>query len=220
MSAKEHAPLRNDGLRIDFETIRIDLPRESIYRRLGYRRDATRISPQQSAEIESYMEEARSLICLKGTVLRLPIAEISPSRVVLKGGVAFESRHLARFFDRCREAALLGATAGPAIMEAIADDAAGRNVTRAVVLDATASEMTDAALDWILGSLRPSLRRENKMFLPRRYSAGYGDFALENQRTIYRLLQLNRFGVILTESCLLVPEKSVTALTGIRDVAP
>jgi len=216
----EGDPIFLNATLIDFETIRIDLPRKSIYRRLGYRRDATQISPRQTTEIENCMEEARSLISLKGTVLRLSIAEISPARVVLEGGVAFESRHLARFFDRCRDAALLGATAGSAIMEAIADDAAGRNVTRAVVLDATASEMTDAALDWILASLRPSLRRENKMFLPRRYSAGYGDFALENQRTIYRLLQLNRFGVILTESCLLVPEKSVTALTGIRDVAP
>ncbi|SEM05338.1 hypothetical protein SAMN04489760_10387 [Syntrophus gentianae] len=218
MTAKGNSNARNAS-RIDFEVIRIDLPREAIYRRLGYRRDATRISPQQTAEIEGYMEEAQSLISLKGTVLRLPVNEISLSRVVLGEKVIFESRHLARFLDRCREVALMGATAGPEIMAVIAEDAAGRNVTRAVVLDATASEMTDAALDWMLSFLRPSLRRENKMFLPRRYSAGYGDFLLENQRTIYHLLQLDRFGVTLTESCLLVPEKSVTALTGILDAA-
>jgi hypothetical protein len=212
-------PLFLNATLIDFETIRIDLPRKSIYRRLGYRRDATQISSRQTTEIENYMEEARSLISLKGTVLRLPICEISPTRVVLGKEVVFESRHLARFLDRCREVALLGATAGSAIMAAIADDAAGSNVTKAVVMDATASEMTDAALDWMMSYLRQSLRRENKMPLPRRYSAGYGDFALENQKTIYRLLQLDRFGVSLTESCLLIPEKSVTALTGILDAA-
>jgi hypothetical protein len=212
-------PIFLNATLIDFETIRIDLPRKSIYRRLGYRRDATQISPRQTTEIENYMEEARSLISLKGTVLRLPICEISPTRVVLGREVVFESRHLARFLDRCREVALLGATAGSAIMAAIADDAAGSNVTKAVVMDATASEMTDAALDWLMSYLRQSLRRENKMPLPRRYSAGYGDFALENQKTIYRLLQLDRFGVALTESCLLIPEKSVTALTGILDAA-
>jgi hypothetical protein len=161
------------------------------------------------------MEEAQSLIALKGTVLRLPIREISADRVVLEGDVVFSSRNLARFLDRCREAVLMGTTAGPAIMEAITEDAVGRNVTRAVVMDATASEMTDAALDWIVSYLGNSLRREGRALLHRRYSAGYGDFLLENQRTLYHLLQLERFGVTLTDSCLLIPEKSVTAITGI-----
>lgn len=218
MTAQGNSIFQN-ATRIDFETIRIDLPRKSIYRRLGYRRNATQISPLQTKEIESYMEGARELISLKGTLLRLPICEIDPTRVVLGKEVVFESRHLARFLDRCREVALLGATAGSEIMAAIAGDAAGGHLTRAIVMDATASEMTDAALDWMMSYLRQSLRRENKMPLPRRYSAGYGDFALENQRTIYRLLQLDRFGVALTESCLLIPEKSVTALTGILDAA-
>ena len=78
--------------------------------------------------------------------------------------------------------------------------------------------MTDATLDWIMSYLRSSLRRENRTILPRRYSAGYGDFLLENQRILFRLLQLDRFGVTLTESCLLIPEKSVTAITGILDI--
>jgi len=217
--ATERDPTPGNAPRLDFESLRIDLPREAIYRRLGYRRDATQISPRQTAEIEDYMEEARSLISLKGTALRLPVRGISPVRVVLGDDVVFESRHLARFLDRSREVALLGTTAGSAIMTAIAEDAAGRNVTRAVVMDATASELADAALDWIMSYLRSSLRRENRTLLSRRYSAGYGDFLLENQRMIYRLLQLERFGVTLTESCLLIPEKSVTALTGILDAS-
>ncbi len=218
MTIKGDFTSRN-GSRLDFEAIRIDLPQESIYRRLGYRRDATRISPRQTGEIEAYMEEARDLIALKGTVLRLPIRELTAERVSLGEEVVFASRNLARFLRGCREAALLGATAGPAIMAAIAEDAAGQNVTRAVVMDATASEMTDAALDWIMSYLRGLLRRENRALLDRRYSAGYGDFLLENQRSLYRLLQLDRFGVTLTESCLLVPEKSVTAVTGILAAA-
>jgi cobalamin-dependent methionine synthase I len=33
---------------------------------------------------------------------------------------------------------------------------------------------------------------------------------------MYRLLQLDRIGIEITESCMLVPEKSVTAITGIK----
>ena len=109
----------------------------------------------------------------------------------------------------------MGATAGPEIMTAIQEDAAGRNVTRGVVLDATAGETVDAALDWIMAYYNQTLRRQGKRLLSARYSAGYGDLALENQRTMYRLLALEKIGVEIMETCILIPEKSVTAITGI-----
>jgi cobalamin-dependent methionine synthase I len=113
----------------------------------------------------------------------------------------------------------MGATAGSAIMDAIRGDTAGRDVTRGVVLDAAASEMTDAALDWIMDYFNRTLRRENKSLFKKRFSAGYGDFLLENQKTIYNLLQLDRLGVGITESCMLIPEKSVTAISGIESLS-
>jgi len=61
-----------------------------------------------------------------------------------------------------------------------------------------------------------SLRRENRRLLGKRYSAGYGDLFLETQKVIYGLLQLDRIGIEITESCMLIPEKSVTAITGIE----
>jgi hypothetical protein len=88
-------------------------------------------------------------------------------------------------------------------------------VTRAVVLDAAASEIVDAALDWIMAYCNQGLRREGKMLMNTRYSAGYGDLALDSQRAFYRLLGLERLGVSMTDTCILVPEKSVTAVTGV-----
>jgi len=110
----------------------------------------------------------------------------------------------------------MGATAGNDIMKAIEGDTAMGNLSRSVVFDATASEMVDASLDWIMGYLKQSLLRGNKILMQKRYSAGYGDFSLENQKTIHRLLELDRMGVKITESCILVPEKSVTAIAGVK----
>ena len=50
----------------------------------------------------------------------------------------------------------------------------------------------------------------------KRFSPGYGDFDLANQRIFYSLLHLEQFDIRLTESCMLVPEKSVIAMTGVR----
>ena len=198
-----------------FESIPVTLPRPAIYRRLGYRKEATLISPGQRQEVEGYIADALPLLQLKGSALRLSIEIEKPMLISLPEGNSFASRKLVRFLKDAREILLMGATAGTAIMEAIQVDIGGRNVTRGVVLDATASEVVDAGLDWIMGYFRQSLRREGKTLLNSRFSAGYGDFSLENQRLMHRLLQMDRLNVGITESCLLVPEKSVTAVTGI-----
>jgi len=75
--------------------------------------------------------------------------------------------------------------------------------------------MTDAALTWLMAYYNNQLRRESKKLLPRRFSAGYADFKLENQKTIYRELEMQKIGVAINSNFILLPEKSVTAITGI-----
>ena len=198
-----------------FESIPISIPRKEIYRRLGFMKGITQISPSQQEEIEQYIHDAQSFISLKGVGLRVPIQEIKGSQIILAEDILFESHQLAVLLDTCRELVLMGATAGSDIMAAVGEDIAGRNVTRGVVFDATVSEMVDASLGWIMDYFNRTLLRENRKLLKQRFSAGYGDFLLDNQKTIYRLLQLDRLGIQITESCILIPEKSVTAVTGI-----
>jgi hypothetical protein len=199
-----------------FESISIPVPRKNIYRRLGFVKGVTDVPTSQREEIERYIGDASSLIHLKGAGLRMPITEIRGARIILPDGADFESRQLAKFIVNCNEIVLMGATAGREIMNAIEEDATGANVTRGIVLDAAASEIVDAALDWIVDYFNQSLRRENRKLLGKRYSAGYGDFFLEAQKAMYRLLQLDKIGIEITESCMLIPEKSVTAITGIE----
>jgi len=199
-----------------FESISVPIPRKSIYRRLGFVKGITAVPASQEEEIERYIADASSLIHLKGAGLRAPITEIESDKIILPDGVEFKSRQLAKLLANCSEIVLMGATAGQEIMDAIEKDATGANVTRGIVLDAAASETVDASLDWIMDYFNQSLRRENRRLLGKRYSAGYGDLFLETQKTVHRLLKLDRIGIEITESCMLVPEKSVTAITGIK----
>ena len=58
--------------------------------------------------------------------------------------------------------------------------------------------------------------REGKELCPR-YSPGYGDFALENQKGIFNLLSPSKYtGLTLKDNMIMVPEKSVTAVIGIK----
>ena len=198
-----------------FDRMSVAAPLERIYRRLGYRKGITDLSPREKWETEQFIETALSLIRLQGAARRLPVIREGMSRVRLMDQGTFESRQLSKFLRECDEIILMGATAGSEIMTAIQEDTAGRNITRGVILDATASETVDVALDWIMTYYNRILFREGRHLLTARYSAGYGDLALENQQTMHRLLSLETIGVAITPSCILVPEKSVTAVTGI-----
>jgi hypothetical protein len=200
---------------IFLEKISIDPPCEKIYQRLGFKKRTTQISEIQQEETDRFIQEASSLISLKGSLLRLAIKHNDGEKIILDGGLTFTSKKLSAFLHDCRETVFMAATAGSAIMEAIKDKTRQDDLAAAVVYDATASEMTDAGLDWIMDYLNQHLRREGKALLPRRFSAGYADFNLENQRAIYDMLQMGKIGVTINPNFILLPEKSVTAISGI-----
>ena len=200
---------------IFFEKIVIDPPREKIYRRLGFKKRTTQIPVNRRKETDGFIDEAVSIISLQGSLLRTPIDKNDGKKISLAGNLIFDSKKLSSFLSNCKEAALMSATAGNAIMEAIKEKTNQDNLAAAVVYDATASEIVDAGLDWIMDYLNQQVRRERKTLLPRRFSAGYADFDLKNQKVLYQKLQMEKIGVTITSSFILLPEKSVTAVSGI-----
>ncbi len=198
-----------------FERISIYPPYAQIYRRLGYKKQTTKLDAGKKKQIDLYIAEAASHITLKGCMLRTVIEANDGRNIALSGGLVFASGKLGDFLRDCRGALLMGATAGNAVLDIIREKTKQDDLAAAVIYDATASEMADSALDWIMGYANQEMRREGKKLLPRRFSAGYADFELANQKNIYRYLQMEKLGVNINHNFILQPEKSVTAITGI-----
>jgi len=199
-----------------FNQIALPTPKDRIYSRLGFAKGITKLDDKQKDEVDDYIDRALEIVELKGASAVLPINRIESSKITLSEDIGFESESLAQFLADSKEVLLMAATAGPGIVEAISQDSTGKDVTAAVVFDAVASEMTDSALGWIINYFNRHLSRGNKQLTPRRFSAGYGDFLLENQKIIYDVLKLGQLGISLSDNYMLIPEKSVTALAGIR----
>ncbi|MBN1522099.1 MAG: methionine synthase [Candidatus Aureabacteria bacterium] len=198
-----------------FDSITLLPPLDQIYSRLGYRKNLTQMNPSQKEEIEGHINKALSHIQLKGAALRLDIDKISPPKIILKGGFSFSSRYLSDSLKNSVEILLMAATAGKKIIKEISKKSASDHLTLGVIFDAVASEMTDAALGWIMDYFNQMIKRENKQVSKKRFSAGYGDFELANQKMIYDLLDLKTLDVKLNKNFILIPEKSVTAVAGI-----
>ena len=190
-------------------------PLVKIYRRLGFKKTTSQISSKTQKETDRIITQAAALISLRGSFMRLAINDNINGKISLYGDAIFHSKKLSVFLRDCKEAVLMGATAGNEITEAIKEKSAQGDLQAAVIYDATASEMADAALDWIMDYIKQLIRREKKTLLPRRFSAGYADFDLSNQKIIYQLLALEKIGVRITNECILLPEKSVTAISGL-----
>ncbi len=199
-----------------FDQIAISPPKDRIYSRLGFAKGVTKLDDKQRDEVEGYIEKALEIAELKGAGVILPINKIEASKIVLAEGITFESESLAKFLVDSKEVLLMAATSGSKIVEIISRDSAGKDVTAAVIFDAVASEMTDNALSWIINYFNRQLSRENKQLTSRRFSAGYGDFSLENQKIIYDILKLEQLGISLSGEYMLIPEKSVTAVAGVE----
>ena len=88
------------------------------------------------------------------------------------------------------------------------------NMAYALILDALASAMVEESCN----ALEAELHAKIPGFFTWRFSPGYGDYPLDVQSGIIRLLEADkRIGLTVTESDILIPRKSVTALIGVSD---
>ncbi len=83
------------------------------------------------------------------------------------------------------------------------------------VVQATAAAYTEFCADSAQKEIETYASRQGLYMRPR-YSPGYGDFQLSDQRFLFDALQIPKnIGVSLTDSFLMVPFKSVTAVIGL-----
>lgn len=118
----------------------------------------------------------------------------------------------ARMLAGSHKAAILACTLG-ARFDRMLSEAQARDMARAVMLDACAGALVEAGCDAAQAELAG---RFPGKYLTDRFSPGYGDLPLELQGELCALLDTaKRLGLYVTESCMLNPVKSVTAVIGI-----
>ncbi len=217
----------------------------TIFSALGYKRKSTELPDSFKKEIKGWIDEASQAVKLDAVTARCEISFPDDKSVLVshEGNpplgynplgynplgynplgnnpegkqpetIRIESASLRKFLSSSSKALIMGITAGSAVTELI-DKYQRENMTKAVVLDAAAGEIVDTGLDYIVSLLNRELLRESGRLLSKRFSPGYGDLTLNAQGEFFRLLDMEKLEVSLTESFILNPRKSVIAITGI-----
>ena len=92
-----------------------------------------------------------------------------------------------------------------------------RSPTEALILDACASAACEQACDELQKKLEDQLCVEG-LYPTDRFSPGYGDLPLTVQALLLELLDAQkRCGITLSDTCIMTPRKSVTAIFGLAD---
>jgi len=129
-----------------------------------------------------------------------------------------DSASLTEHLAGCHAVYLVCTTIGAAF-DALQRRTSATSPSDAFVLQAIGA----AAIEEWTDETECEIRRELKdgETLVSRYSPGYGDWPLEAQRRLFELLDAPRkAGVSLTDSLLMVPSKSVSAIIGVKKEEP
>lgn len=199
-----------------FHHLQTPFQKSLIYTRLGYEKTRTVIEPDRRRQIEKWIREANGLCDITALYRILPIRHIGDSVVKLTEGIEFPGCSLACLLKQSTSVILMTATSGPKITDEIRRLQQAGKMSKALVYDAAASEITDAGLDWLAAFIRRPLTRQGQSLTFMRFSPGYGDLGLENQTIMVKALELEKYGIELTAGYILTPEKTVTAIMGIQ----
>jgi len=189
----------------------MELNRREILRYLGYK-SGNEPDERTRELMEEVILEIMEVAEPKCVYRIFPVKSLKENLVDL-GFVQLHSRQLAGNLKSCHQVVFLAVTLGSSV-ELLLQRYNRLQVSRAVMLQAVAAEWIeqycDACEEAILSELGEGC------FLRPRFSPGYGDFSLEFQRTLLQVLEApKRIGLTLTDSLMMMPSKSVTAVIGI-----
>lgn len=196
----------------------MDARTKEAIRYLGYGNHA--VDAQTLALVEDSFKELNR-VADKRVVYRIFDVCFQEEGCLSIGKLQINSRNLCKNLKDCSRAVLLAATLGTQV-DLLLKRYAVTEMSRAVVLQAVAAALLEEYLDECQEEILKEI--EEDVTLRPRFSPGYGDFDIKNQQMVLRMLNADKtIGLSMTDSYMLTPVKSVTAVIGIstkKEICP
>lgn len=180
---------------------------------LRYMRTKSSVNDERLlAMIDSAMAEINS-VCEPKSIYRIFDCEVTET-ALKTGGFEFKSSRLAKNLAGCRRVALLAATVGvkgDMLLRKYSGDGA-----MLLIMQASLASKIEEVCD----SLQAKIEKKEGVKTRQRYSPGYFDLDITEQKKIFKLMDITkRCGITLSDTCQMIPTKSVTAFAGIEPAA-
>ncbi len=186
-----------------------------ILRYSGYRGASP--DPKTAEMIEELKKEVELCSDPKSIYKEVKFTKAGDSVII--NGIVFHSKKLVSHLKNSDRLLLFAATLGTP-SDIMLRKYISSNSAKAVLAQATLAAACESYCDEICDEIAEK-EAQNGYYLRPRFSPGYGDLDLTSQRELFSLLDITkRIGVYLSDNCLMMPTKSVSAFIGLtRDRA-
>lgn len=194
------------------DSVKID--KDPVYRALGYEKFS--IPTWVSSLIDSQIARAYELIKAAYSYTLKEINAISDTVVCLEETTKLNSKTLSYVLADCIGVFIFLVTIGKRLEEEAFSLSEGGDLLKGYILDTIGSE----AVEEVACRLQDDVGRiakKNGYQATLRYSPGYCDWDIQQQRDIFLAMDSTSIGVELTESCLMIPQKSISGIIGISE---
>jgi hypothetical protein len=191
----------------------IDVDSQQVLSSIGYDIDCQPPSRIESL-VSEYSENVRDLLEPSYSCVIRDIEWVQGSISFIEGSVIFKSQVIAQLLEQCQKVAIFALTIGNRLEEMVNQLARDKLMLQAAVLDAIGSEVTEKVASFVQDRIG-RVASYNGLFISRRFSPGYCDWHVGQQRMLFWALSGKEIGVRLTGRCLMIPQKSISGIIGI-----
>lgn len=128
-----------------------------------------------------------------------------------------EGNSIIKHLSGCDKVACIAVTVGEAVEQEVTNRFASGSYLSSILLDAAATAAVEQAADLLEKAIAREVARDSYK-MRWRFSPGYGDWKLDNQRDFFAITGASEIGMMLTSAMMLIPRKSVTAIIGLEKV--
>lgn len=190
----------------------IEIDEKEVLRYLGYGKK--NITEEDIRLVQKQIPAVRKVLSGRACYGSYPVECEEEGRITLPYGTVI-SRDLTRNLSGCSRIYMFAATIGLGF-DRLLQTTRLRSMADAAILQAIGAASVEYVCDSLNEKLRLQAQAEGYEARPR-YSAGFGDFPLENQRGFFEILNPGKYcGISLKDNLIMAPEKSVTALIGLK----
>ena len=193
----------------------VNVDSKQIFSQIGYENDCEP-SVRIKSLVDDYIENYHDFIESTYAYTFRAIDSVDGDRVYLTDSIILESQVISSLCKRCDELAVFITTIGSHLEEMVDFLSENGLVLQATVLDAVGSGAAEQMAGFIEDKIRNVAKLHNQR-TSRRFSPGYCDWNVNQQETIFKILNDDTAGVSLTDECLMIPRKSVSGIIGIGD---
>jgi hypothetical protein len=190
--------------------INVEIAQEQVLMKIGVK-EGRKPSPRIDRCIRQSLQTVMSTVKPKAFYRTFPVST-SEERTYLAGKHVLKSRKLPRILRKCDKAIVFVTTLGYELDKKIEWMMSDRP-HEGIILDTVASVAAESTTNTFQQQIDKKLdERKATTF---RYSPGYCDWSIKEQKKIFNLLSGDSIGVTLSDDCLMSPRKSISGIMGI-----